>query len=103
MGCWVKQYSKGVAWYCNTSDKRVSPVMPLREALLSNLLGDHSFNQWVNYGRFVQDARLLENWGDARRKAKKYMKEHSEEEVDLLIRTSYNFEDDEQDLNKLVW
>tara|TARA_R110000868_G_scaffold350013_1_gene611280 strand:+ start:906 stop:1196 length:291 start_codon:yes stop_codon:yes gene_type:complete len=84
MGCWVKQYKKGVAWFCNTTDKRVSPIMEYKEALLANI---HA-KKCVYMGNY-SDARLVTDWPAARKEAKRIIKTCSEEEINNEIELYY--------------
>jgi len=58
MGCWIKKYKKGFAWFCNTQWKRVSPIYPTRA---------HAFSASKNaprheYFQEFKDARLVIKW-----------------------------------------
>jgi hypothetical protein len=89
MGCWIKQYKKGVAWFCNTVDKRVSPIMPMNEALVANMVADHYDFGW---GSNPVDARLVKDWKTARKRAKETIKECEEEDITLRIQAFYEMD-----------
>tara|TARA_R110000868_G_scaffold350013_1_gene611279 strand:+ start:576 stop:878 length:303 start_codon:yes stop_codon:yes gene_type:complete len=88
--CLLRQYKSGVAWYCNFSNKRISPIMPFEVALLANIYGNrrHITSQIIDCC-MESDARLITNWKDAKKQAKHMMKHNNRSEIIIIIENFY--------------
>jgi hypothetical protein len=89
MVVWIKQYKRGVAWYCDIANKRLSPIMRWDEALIANMVGARISSSRSN----PYDARCVRDWKETRERAKFMMRNESDHELKNKLREFYGTTD----------